>query len=153
LIPKANSSSAPTVTKEPSKLTDVLKNTNQPISNSTFDKKPVEPLKGVIVGGVPSGKKDELPSLKVSGTSKRQVEIQVVEDVPVLLVISNLKPRSLVSVSLISSKGKEVALGQYRTDADGLLELPPITISDSDRSVLVRIRDNSGLNRTVTLRG
>jgi hypothetical protein len=120
------------------------------VNPTLFDSKPVAPVKDVIVGGIPSSKKDDLPYSVISATSKKKIEIQVAEDVPTTLFVEKLTPRATASVS-ISVGGKTVRLGTFRVLADGSLELPPLTLGKDGLSITVTVSVGK-LTRSFTVR-
>jgi hypothetical protein len=129
----------------------VVRNTKIIVADTVFDRRPVEPVKGVVIGGIPASKKGKLPQISVSGTSKVKVEIQVAEDLPTSLTVTKLRPRATASVSIIGANGREIVLGQFRVDNQGELELPPITLTQGQSSVRVRVTV-AGVTRTITIR-
>lgn len=128
-----------------------MRNTTTVIADTVFDKRPVEPVKGVVIGGIAKSKKDDLPQVTVSGRSKRKVEIQVAEDLPTSLSVSNLRPRATARVSVIGSNGREIILGQFRVGSQGELELPPITLTQGQSSIQIRVTV-ARVTRTITIR-
>jgi hypothetical protein len=150
VVPIAVSADIPAVTKAPVALSAVVKNVNAVVNPTLFDSKPVAPVKDVIVGGIPSSKKDDLPYSVISATSKKKIEIQVAEDVPTTLFIEKLTPRATASVS-ISVGGKTVRLGTFRVLADGSLELPPLTLGKDGLSITVTVSVGK-LTRSFTVR-
>lgn len=104
-----------------------------------------------MIGGIATGKKDELPQANVSGTSKKRVEIQVAEDLPTSLTVTNLRPRATARISVIGANGREITLGQFRVDSQGELELPPITLTQGQSSIQIRVTV-AGVTRTITIR-
>lgn len=138
VVPIAVSENIPTVSKAPVALSAVVKNTNTVLPANVFDSKPVAPAKDVIVGGIASGKKADLPYATISGTSKKKVEIQVAEDVPTTLLVEKLAPRAAAKV-VITVGGKKVTLGSFRVASDGSLELPPLTLGAQGLSITVTV--------------
>lgn len=138
VVPVAVSENIPVVTKAPVAISAVVKNTNSVLPANVFDSKPVAPAKNVIVGGISTAQKDDLPYATVSGTSKKKVEIQVAEDVPTTLFVEKLAPRATARV-VITVGGKKVTLGSFRVASDGSLELPPLTLGADGLSITVTV--------------
>lgn len=141
----------PTVTREPVPVRNVVSNPSAVQSNSVFDRRPVEPVQDVIVGGIPAGKKDDLPFTTVSGASNKRVEVQVAEDVPTTIFVSRLQPRATAQVTIIGENGRRVSLGRFRVTASGELELPPLTLGEDGKTIQIQVRVGDRV-RTITVR-
>lgn len=151
VIPIVVTSEIPVVTKEPVKVSEVVRNLNVVQSLTVFDKKPVEPVRDLTVGGIPAAKKDDLPFTTVNGASTRRVEVQVLQDVPTSVIVDRLAPRATAQVTITGPNGKPINLGRFRVSANGDLELPPLTLERKGLAVKLQITVG-GKTRTITIR-
>lgn len=151
LVPVASTSTVPTPSASPVKLKTVVKTPNSLQSPSVFDKKPVEPFKNVVLGGIATSKKDDLPFTSLSGASKKKLEIQVIQDFPTSILVTNLTPNANALITLINAKGTQVNIGRFKITANGDLEIPPLTLETKNISVQIRITVGN-LVRTFTVR-
>jgi hypothetical protein len=150
LIPIAVSNVLPTLTKSPGTVSSVVKDPRTVQSNNVFDSKPVAPAKNVIVGGIPTSKKDDLPYVFVSAKSTQKTEIQVPQDVATSVFFTRLQPGAFAQINVIVN-GKTVSLGTFRVAKDGSVEVPPLTLDKAGVSLQVQVKVGN-TTRTVSVR-
>lgn len=152
LVPVVVSTVVPVVTKKPVPISQVVRSIATTVQAPTvFDKKPVEPVRDLVIGGIPSSKKEDLPFTTVNGRGSKPVEVQVAKDVPTSVNVSNLPTRAVAEIYVTGAGGKQILVGRFRTSSDGSLEVPPLTLERDGLSVKLQIRVGK-LTRTLNVR-